>query len=359
MLSDDEFEKMTAYNNRVTGTRLNQKYNHNVDIGFGLDVNRIKSVQNFPVLQKTDGLRTNAKASLDGIVYDKNFGNKYNVGVVKHTDVPEIKPTLYLHEYIPTPPKTNFRMSHNVMYDLYGIPPDRDIVLENTTALAMNTNGMTEKEFMKKNFQKQSREAVGTDVDDFMDIPGMQDIIDSEPHHKGTDIAEEKKQEKIEKKTQKSETSIVVYEPINVEPAFTFEPKSQPKTPSKDDKKEDYKLPVGRNPMEISKVINLLKNEIGNIDKKTPLKEGDRFEFDNKLFRLNIKLPSLSTKLSSTYLNTAIKNLINQTSPTKKDKTKLDESSNQNQIITFKPKKSKKLKVDNMTDDMNFEKVGL
>lgn len=115
---------------------------------------------------------------------------KYDVPNGKHTLVGEIRPYLYNKQGVSKATETTIRMQQGEMSSLYGMPPDRDIIIENSTAQAMNMMGskMTETKMRNHNFQKEEGSIdffSDPRVTAFMDnsVP-MQETIEPERVHK-------------------------------------------------------------------------------------------------------------------------------------------------------------------------------
>jgi hypothetical protein len=128
---------------------LSKTFPNKVDIKFGLDANKIKGVNNFPIHYATDGFTSHAKQNVDSFMFHTpNSTNKYNVAKPTHTSVGEIRPYLFDKQSPSQPKESNVRMRQDEMSSLYGLPQDKTIVLENPTAQAMGK--ITEEEFRVK-----------------------------------------------------------------------------------------------------------------------------------------------------------------------------------------------------------------
>ena len=221
MLEDSEFT------NRVLRAELSKKFPNKVDIKHGLDVNKIKCVNNFPVYNETDGFKSNARPNVDSFMFTSRQ-SKYDVPASKHTSVGQIQPYFYNKQYQGASrySESNVRMKAGAMSSLYGMPPDRDIILENPTAQAMNLMGgqMTEEKLRNHNFRVEGSNDSSEIPGEFFSDPRVVAIIEggappvvrvdnSVPMQESTE-PEAKSAEKTSRPIQRKEDDIVV------EPAF-------------------------------------------------------------------------------------------------------------------------------------------
>lgn len=171
MLTDDELD------NRVVKSQLSKTFPNKVNIQYGLDVNKVKGVNNFPIENATDGFTSNAKKNVDSYMFHTN--SKYDVKPSTHTSVGEIRPYYYDKQSPSHPKDTNTRYSGELT-NIFGLPPDKTIVLENPTAQAMNLMGgqMTERKLRDHNW----REEVHGDVDyeDFLRDSRVLEFMDDD-----------------------------------------------------------------------------------------------------------------------------------------------------------------------------------
>jgi hypothetical protein len=145
----------SKFDNEVLRRQLSKTTPNKLNIGFGLDVNKIKGVNNFPIYYETDGFKSNARANVDSIMFTK-IPNKYEVPKLKHTTVGIIRPDLFSDRMESSHARhTNTRVAPGKMSCFYGIPPDKTIVLENPTAQAQGK--MTENEFKINQLRKEVR----------------------------------------------------------------------------------------------------------------------------------------------------------------------------------------------------------
>jgi len=169
MLTNDEFE------NRIVKTRLNETFSHKVNLGFGVDDDKVKGVHNFPIYNKKTNVNLPAKINIDSYMYNNSskVGSKYDVKSAQVKSAPHIQPYYYDENSHQSSAKdSNSRVPHGLMSSLYGLPPDKDIILENPEGQALG--GITEREFMLKNYRKEASD--GSDG-----LPdGLQRIIDDD-----------------------------------------------------------------------------------------------------------------------------------------------------------------------------------
>lgn len=142
----------TELDNQITKSQLSKTFPNKVNIGFGLDANKIKGVSDFPIYSATDGFESHAKKNVDSFMF--HTSHKYDVPKPSHTTVGEIRPYLYDKESPSQPKDTNVRIRQGELSALYGLPPDKTIVLENPTAQAMGKT--TAEQFMVKQWQNSS-----------------------------------------------------------------------------------------------------------------------------------------------------------------------------------------------------------
>lgn len=145
--------ELSELDNEVTKRQLHKTFSNKVDIKFGLDANKIKGVNNFPIYYETDGFSSHAKKNVDSFMFHGAFGtNKYDVKKSTHTSVGEIRPYLYDKQSPSQPKNSNVRMRQGEMSSLYGLPPDRNIVLESPAGQAMGPT--TERQFRDKQWRE-------------------------------------------------------------------------------------------------------------------------------------------------------------------------------------------------------------
>jgi hypothetical protein len=148
--------EFSEFDNEVLKRQLNKTTPNKLNIGFGLDANKIKGVNNFPIYYKTDGFTSRARANTDSFMFSIN-SSKYDVPNAKHTALKQIRPDLFSDGLqSSSAAHTNTRLPVGKMSSLYGLPPDKTIVLENQTAQAMGK--MTENEFKINQLRKSVRD---------------------------------------------------------------------------------------------------------------------------------------------------------------------------------------------------------
>lgn len=155
----------TELDNMVLKKQLTKKFPNKVNIGFGVDDNKIKGIDSFPIYDSTDGFRSN----VDSLLFSTKQ-KRFDVSGVKHIPTPVIQPHYFAEDpRTSSPDTTNTRWGNGELSTLYGLPPDRNIVLENPTAQAMNfmDEKMTEERFIK---QRTSEEAKFLDDQRVVDI---------------------------------------------------------------------------------------------------------------------------------------------------------------------------------------------
>lgn len=175
MLEDSEFT------NRVLRAELLKKFPNKVDNRHGLDVNKIKSINNFPIYKETDGFRSNARPNVDGFMFTSRQ-SKYDVLAPMHTSVSQIRPNLCNKQKqgVSRYAESSVRMQPGAMASLYGMPPDSDIILENPAAQAMNLMGgqMTEEKLRNHIYRKEENSESEIPGDFFTD-PRVKAFMDN------------------------------------------------------------------------------------------------------------------------------------------------------------------------------------
>jgi hypothetical protein len=70
--------ELSELDNEITKKQLSKTFHNKVDIKFGLDANKIKGVNNFPIHYATDGFTSHAKQNVDSFMFHTpNSTNKY------------------------------------------------------------------------------------------------------------------------------------------------------------------------------------------------------------------------------------------------------------------------------------------
>jgi hypothetical protein len=146
----------SKFDNEVLRRQLSKTTPNKLNIGFGLDVNKIKGVNNFPIYYETDGFKSNVRANVDSIMFTNN-SNKYEVPKLKHTTIGIIRPDLFSDRMDSSHARhTNTRVAPGKISSFYGLPLDKTIVLENPTAQAQGK--MTENKFKINQLRKSVRD---------------------------------------------------------------------------------------------------------------------------------------------------------------------------------------------------------
>ena len=180
MLADTELD------NRVLKSQLSKKFPNKVNMGFGVDDNKIKGIDTFPIYDKTTHFRSNARDNVDEFMFTSRQ-KKYDVSGMKHTSVQEIQPDFFnRHQHGSDAPRTNTHFGSGELSSLYGLPTDRTMTIENPTAQAMNLMGgqMTEEKLKTHIARKEGaaenafNESAEESFQSFLEDPRVLDIID-------------------------------------------------------------------------------------------------------------------------------------------------------------------------------------
>lgn len=341
MLTNNELDNMILHN------QLNKEYPHRVNIQYGLDINKVKGINNFPVYNESKEFISHAKPNTDSFMFHSN-DNKYNVGKATHQSIDNIEP-YYYNKNSKSSKLCYGESNKGLMSRLYGLPPDRNIILENPTAQAMNFMGgqITEKKIMVHNWGK-------NEVDSFMNDPRVSSIVNGTPPITGEITNEHTEKENNEDKKYeipkpRAKTNIIV------EPAF---PSDKPttedefKTPLKT---EEVKTPQPtaeqKDPKKyesVEKIEGILKSSFDNNPKGKSLEEQQKI-IDILKKKGYTNLPHASIKINSTFAN-KVRKIIAGT-----DELTPNEKRIFKKLITLN-KKGKVVK--KLTEEMGFEKEG-
>ena len=322
----------TELDNRITKSQLSKTFPNKVNIGFGLDANKIKGVNHFPIYNETDGFKSHAKANVDSFMFHSS--NKYDVAKATHTSVGEIQPYYYDKKSPPHPKDTNIRMRAGEMQSLFGLPPDKTIVLENPTAQAMNMMGgkMTERKMRDHIWRK---EASGLD-------PRLQSIIDGDeeqgsasasattPNNNDIPTEEDTKVPPPARKTPAPRAKTVIKPVVSqafpkeeTKEVLKEETKEVLKEETKEVFKEDTKEDTKEGDVRIS-TKNEIKEEMSQIfrgsDPSQQMKEDERTKMDNLLTNNGFDTPKKSIKIILTYMN-AVQEILEKSISTKTKRT--------------------------------------
>jgi hypothetical protein len=345
--------ELSELDNEITKKQLNRTFPNKVDIKFGLDANKIKGVNNFPIYYESKGFTSHAKQNVDSFMFHTPHNtNKYNVAKPTHTPVGEIRPYLFDKQSPSQPKETNVRMKQGEMSSLYGLPPDKTIVLENPTAQAMGK--ITEEEFRVKQWQK--------DFDGTTGLPdGIENIINGGndqsqhiPSGHGTassvamDVDTEPQVEPVKVTIKRKKTPVVA-------PAFELKPSL-----TVDINREEIEAEVEAetNTAVDPEIKDALKSFLlANPNRKREITKPDRDMLDELLKKFGFKTPQKSSKKISTYISafrkiiSIKKNIDIGESPLKKKRGPNKRKNKNYNIIEESPRK----KPDNFNNDMFFE----
>ena len=148
MLVNDRLDKQ-VYSRAMAIVKPND-----LGIKYGLDNNKIKGVNNFPIFSDKRGIHCPAHPSAEEFIYTKSVGNKYSVGKTIHRAPPSVD-SLYDFDADGkvahgTTPQSHLRGIGNSLYGL----PDLTINIDNYGAKEAGVVGMTEKEAIRKNWKE-------------------------------------------------------------------------------------------------------------------------------------------------------------------------------------------------------------
>ena len=151
MLVNDKLDK------QVFQRALSEVKPNSLGIHYGVDDNKIKGVSSFPVFSDYSGIHIYAHPSAEEFIYTKQVGNQYTVGKPAHHAPPSVH-SLYdfdadskMHHC--ATPHSHLRGIGNSLYGL----PDLTINIENTAAREAGVVGITNKQMMKMNWQKEEQ----------------------------------------------------------------------------------------------------------------------------------------------------------------------------------------------------------
>ena len=330
----------SIFTNRVTREQLSKKFPNKVNIGFGLDANKIKGVDNFPIYKEAVEFHSKAKSNIDTYMFTSRQ-REYDVVVPKHTlSTNEIRPHYFNNHMDSIHTESNEWMRPGVMSSLYGLPPDKDIIIEIPTAQAMNMMGgqMTEEKMRNHIAHK---EGSSTASDDFLNDPRVKSIIE------GTESSvpiQESAESITENVKESSRSSKKTEEEIMVEPAF-----KETTSGSSDEEEEEIKDEKNYD-SEISKIKNMLENFKANPDDKDTTQHK---EISDILDELNFKRPDGKIKVNSKFIEQVEEILAG------KRKKKVNPSKEYENTEEDRRRKYEiaSLKRDSLDDEMHFEKT--
>lgn len=363
MLTNDEFE------NRIVRTRLNETFSHKVNLGFGVDDGKVKGVHNFPIYNKKTNVDFPTKTNIDSYMYEKSskVGSKYNVKLATVKSAPHIQPYFYdENSHQASAKDSNSRVPHGLMSSLYGLPPDKDIILENPEGQALH--GITEKEFMLKNFRQEAKDGLPD---------GLQRIIDDDDTRKNTssidtlynyseeyeEEEEEDEYEDYEDEEEEKGKKQKPYSPVIVKSAF--DNTKETITSSNDYSKiepsqvDAYFLTIDFESMNLPDFEQFIRLR-GSFKKSSkPLNEDVKNKINSLLKKFDKSIPGKGIKSDDNYLQ-KVKEILSEDNEIREEKEK------QKRMIKITKKLAKKvplakkpvfnLESELFTEDMYFEK---
>lgn len=163
MLVNDRLDKQ-VYSRAMAIVKPND-----LGIKYGLDNNKIKGVNDFPIFSNNRGIHCQAHPSAEEFIYTKCVGNKYTVGKTVHY-TPPVVDSLYDFNADGKEPHSSTPQSHlrGIGNSLYGLP-DLTINIDNYGAKEAGVVGMNEKEAIRKNWKENpSGGSLPSDFDDII-----------------------------------------------------------------------------------------------------------------------------------------------------------------------------------------------
>ena len=260
MLCNDKFDK------QVVSKRLTMIKPNKMNIGFGLDFNKVKGISKFPIYNNPHGIKAKTDSRLDSTLFTTPNVSKYlEIKDVKHTQISKVNDIYDFDANLTIHEPTLKEKYKGILNKMYGIP-DIKIFVENVGAEKEGMVGITNKQFQKKQWKK---EAEGTtiasvvgggdgDGGGFMNDSRVQDIIEKgtateSKHESKEDLKEEKEGEsKHESKEDESKTEERIApkqsQPILVKQVFAKveddEVEEDIKNPSKKSPPKQYRQPL-------------------------------------------------------------------------------------------------------------------
>ena len=185
MLVNDRLDKQ-VYSRAMAIVKPND-----LGIKYGLDNNKIKGVNDFPIFSNNHGFHCQAHPSAEEFIYTKSVGNKYSVGKTVHYAPPVVK-SLYDFNADGKEPHSSTPESHlrGIGNSLYGLP-DLTINIDNYGAKEAGVVGMTEKEAIRKNWKENPSDGnLPSDFDEIINSDhkqskGKSDSLDAYDEFKG------------------------------------------------------------------------------------------------------------------------------------------------------------------------------
>lgn len=359
--------ELSELDNEITKKQLNRTFPNKVDIKFGLDANKIKGVNNFPIYYETDGFTSHAKQNVDSFMFHTPHNtNKYNVAKPTHTPVGEIRPYLFDKQSPSQPKETNVRMKQGEMSSLYGLPPDKTIVLENPTAQAMGK--ITEQEFRVKQWQK--------DTDGTSGLPdGIENIINGggeKPRHipsghgngSATASSVDMDVDNTEPSVEPAKVTIKRKKTPVVAPAFELKPPLTVDTNREAEAEAEAEVEVEAEAETNTAVDPEIKDALksfllANPNRKREITKTDRDYLDELLKKFGFKTPQKSSKKISTYIS-AFRKIISMKKPIDIGESPLKKKRGPNKRkykVYHAIEESPRKKPDNFNNDMKLISV--
>lgn len=139
---------------KIALSRLDQRH-RGVDPGFGV-ICGVKGADHFPLYQRGSGIHSNAKAGIDALMFHPT--HEYDIKMARHGHgpVPNINPP-YLSSNLDfgAPRDNTGNDAIGVMSRFYGLPTEKDIVIENFAAEAtgLSKSKTPARDFMVSNLR--------------------------------------------------------------------------------------------------------------------------------------------------------------------------------------------------------------
>ena len=230
----------TSNFNNVLTERLHRKYPHKVDIKYGLDAGKFNGVKKFPLGNFETHFTSNAKPNVDTYLFNskhsKHYDDRFDIAVSKKYAPPDAEPYMF-----DKPVKNPLPQRKNIgsfVSKLYGMPKDKDVMIESTAGQTMNLEhgGLTETKFMLHNYRKE----FGGDGR-FMDLitggsptvaaPVADDTAADDSKADDSKADDSKEETKADHKEVQKTTIKIRVPKVTATPAFQSEPVAEPKTP--------------------------------------------------------------------------------------------------------------------------------
>ena len=228
----------TSNFNNVIEERLHRKFPHKIDLKYGLDAGKFSGVKKFPLGNFESHFKSNSTPNVSSLIFHSKYlkdDKRFDIPISKKYAPPEAEPYRF-NEPVknPMPQRKNIG---SFVSKLYGMPKDKDVIIESTAGQTMNLEmgGLTETKFMIHNWRKE----FGGDGR-FMDLisgsnPTADDTAadDSNADDSKADDskADDSKEETKADHKEVQKIKIKVKKTVTATPAFQSEPVAEPKTP--------------------------------------------------------------------------------------------------------------------------------